>query len=255
MGYDLWVRAGRLIPDKGAELAHRLSSVAQHMELAWSSVDLLFTGDIAYTEFDRAYGAGDASGSLVPSRAWVPANDKFDEILGTQSYQARVLEERIQGLVIHHPYADWTFCWNTTHGHVLSSYELDPMPRDIPRNSTTLPVRRHAGALTHREAAALFDQDPVMLTGGLTERRIHVETPWRESDVIAAVDVFRQLQACCTGFALHDDYGVWANGMAAWRNPLKNWVDTIGGQPAHPDAADQLRENPQEEHPRTQQDP
>ena len=255
MGYDLWVRTGRLIPEQRTELMHRLSSFAQQMELAWSSVDLLFTGDISYTEFNRAFGAGDTAGSLVPSRAWVAANGKFDQIVGTQSYQARVLEERIQGLVIHHPYADWTFCWNTTHGHVLGSYELDPMPREIPRNSTTLPVRRHAGALTHQDAATLFDDDPAVLNGGLYERRIHVETPWRESDVVAAVDVFRLLQACCADFALHDDYGVWTNGMAAWRNPLKKYADTLGGRPAHPDAADHLREDPPDESTGTSRDP
>lgn len=254
MGYDLWVPTGQLIPDKRAELAQRLSRFAQQMELAWSTVDLLFTGELSYKEFDPAFGAGDASGSLVPSRAWVAANDKFDEILGTQSFQCRVLEERIQGMVIHHPYADWTFCWNATHRHVLGSYELDPMPREIARNRTTLPVRPRAGVLTREEAAALFDDDPVLLTGGLIERHIHVETPWREGDVQAAIDAFRQLEACCINFTLNDHHGVWTHGIAAWQNPLNKWVETLGGRPAHPDAADSLRDNSPNEPPATPQD-
>jgi hypothetical protein len=254
MGYDFLVSKGRLLPERKVKLLGDLTRFAAGMELEWSALDILFTGTVHYTEFNFSWhpeaAAGDASYALVASRPWKPSTGGIDQLLQLQGYVAPARGERIQGLILHHPYADWAFMWNVSREHTLASYvPACPVQGSGPDWEREAGGRR-SGRLTPAEAEALFAGPPLPLTVPLDERNIHLHTPWGRGDVLAALDALRTLQAASENFDVHDDYGVWQNGMAAWKNLGEKWRDTLkGGELVHPDESILLGETPDEPDP------
>lgn len=247
MGYDLFVLKGRLVPGNTVDILRGLTGLAEQLELEWSPFDILFNGEVRYaayrsSERSEAKG-GDSSCAVIPSRDWERYDDVVSRLLEIPCYRAVVFEERIQGLVIHHPYEDWKFMWNVSHEHALVSYDLHHPPKNTARGAAPEVACRRSRKLSAGEAKTLFADDPIPMTAILNEENIHLHTPWRRGDVVAAIEALRILEGGSEEFDVHDDYGVWRDGIEAWRNLGETWAQRLGGKPAHPDDG-QLLEPP-----------
>ena len=245
MGYDFDVCNGRLLSEKKAMMLCNLTGLAAQLELEWSALDGLLSGDVEYCEHNSEWrpkvAIGDISYAVVPSRPWELHDSEVDRIFQTHSYRAPIFEEHIQGIVIHHPYENWVFMWNLTHGNTLGYYSFQVK---TPGRSTDEIFPRRSGMLTTSKAETLFASGPLPMTGSWGEHYIHLHTPWRRGDVIAAVEALRVLEAASDNFYVHDHYGVWQHGIGAWKNLGDNYASQLGGKLAYPDESRLLGETP-----------
>ncbi|MCB1103019.1 MAG: hypothetical protein KDL10_11680 [Kiritimatiellae bacterium] len=251
MGYDLSITSGRVRSESEGKLAADLSALACELELEWTAINMVLRGEIHHLRWVLKDGPSLGYSSPIEGRNW-QSRPYGDGDVWTRLWVPAVCE-RIHGIIIHHPYEDWGVYWNVDHDLSLASYRISadqaPSPvRDtcdsqaekkpaLPWVASTMPIQKE-------EANAFFHGQAIDMQYNFWEDPVGLHTPWRQSDVRAAVDVLRLVEHCAEALEVRDEYGVWEKGMGAWRNLAGAWTSAIpGSRQAHPDAADDLMDD------------
>ncbi len=213
MGYDFLITSGRVREAETPSLLRELYQFASLLELKPLPVNWLLTGVIRDESLPPEVQA------LLPTRSW-------------PFRSGPVHDERIQGVLIPHPYSTWQVLWNQNRDGLLVCYAA-PRPLD---DLTPMFSNTPDGSFEE-----FFHLPPTDMQCEISECPIGLHCPWRRGDVAAACDLLTILSRHCDDFCVDDDYGIWPNkDFSKWENPLEGYREILGGEAVHPDAADEL---------------